>query len=230
MSIILALETATDACSCALQKNGVVTEIFEIVPQRHADIILIQIEQLIAQANIRLSDVDAVAFGSGPGGFMGVRIATGVAQGLGFALNRPLIPVSTLQSLAQTAYEATQAPKVVAGWDAKMSAIYWGAYALDEKTQLMESVLTDRLTFPAEVSLPAEYQWLAAGNAWTVYEQDLPWKLSEHFIATRSDLHPHAAAIAKIATDRFNKGQTLSPEQAEPTYLRNEIAQKPKKP
>lgn len=225
MSILLAIETATDACSCAINRDGVITEKFTLAPQRHADLLLPMIQQLLNETDLSLSDIDAVAFGAGPGGFMGVRIATGVAQGLGFALNRPLIPVSTLQSLAQVAYQATQCADVLAGWDARMSAIYWGIYQLDAN-HFMQPLQPDQLSFPAEVKLPASYTGLAAGNAWEVYQNELPWAFTSQISQVRADLHPHAGAIALLAADKYTRGEVISPEAAEPVYLRDNVAKK----
>lgn len=225
---ILAIETATEACSCAINHEGVISEKFVLAPQRHADLILPMVDQLLAENAMTLSMMDAIAFGAGPGAFMGVRIATGVAQGLGYALDIPLIPISTLQSLAQIGYEATKNPTILAGWDAKMAAIYWGIYRVDAQG-LMQSIVADRLTFPAEVQLPVDQSWLAVGNAWQVYQQELPWSFASHAVEPRTDLHPHAATIARLAAACYVAGgRLLRADEAEPIYLRNEVAKKSK--
>lgn len=226
---ILAIETATNACSCAINIDGVISEKFVLAPQRHADLMLPMIDQLLAETSVALSAIDAIAFGAGPGGFMGVRIATGIAQGLGYALDRPLIPISTLQCLAQVGYQTTKNPHILAGWDAKMAAIYWGVYQLNAQG-LMQPLVADCLTFPAEVKLPADHQqWLAVGNAWLVYQQELPWSFASTVVETRADLHPHAGAMALLAADKYGRGEMIAAEQAEPTYLRDEVAKKASK-
>ncbi len=224
---ILALETATDACSCAINIDGVISEKFVLAPQRHADLLLPMVEQLLAETAVALSMIDAIAFGAGPGGFMGVRIATGIAQGLGYALDRPLIPISTLQSLAQVGYQATKNPHILAGWDAKMAAIYWGIYQVDGQG-LVQPLAEDRLTLPAEVQLPVDHQWLAVGNAWLVYQNELPWSFAANSLPTRTDLHPHAATIAQLAAAKYAAGKMIRADEAEPIYLRNDVAKKPK--
>ena len=123
MSIILALDCATDACSVALWSDGKQDECFDVVPRRHSDLILPMVDQLLIKASIALTEIDVIAFTAGPGSFMGVRLTTGVAQGLAFGARCPVIPVSTLQVLAQSAYQAIKVERVLAGWDARMGRI-----------------------------------------------------------------------------------------------------------
>lgn len=116
---ILCFDTATDACTAALQIGDSVFSRFEIAPRMHAQLLLPMIQELITDAKIKLSDLNAIAFGCGPGSFMGVRLATGMAQGLAFGLSIPVMNVSTLQVIAQAAFEKTGAKKIVSGWDYK---------------------------------------------------------------------------------------------------------------
>ncbi len=133
MAKILAVDTSTEACSAALLLGEKIDERFEIAPRRHTSLILPMVEDLLNEQSMRLTDLDAIAFGQGPGSFMGLRIAVGVAQGLAFGANLPVVPVSSLQALAQAAYWKTSCKTILAGWDARMQAIYWGAYVLREK-------------------------------------------------------------------------------------------------
>src|SRR3990167_5183192 len=146
---ILAFETATNACSVALQVGDYVFSHHEIAPQQHAKLLLPMIQALLSEAKIKLSDLDVIAFGSGPGSFMGVRLAAATAQGLAFGLSIPLIPISTLRILAQTTPTVCPGGFVLAGWDAKMHEIYWGFYRLDENN-IMQSVIADQLCTPAQ--------------------------------------------------------------------------------
>ncbi|QHG92523.1 tRNA (adenosine(37)-N6)-threonylcarbamoyltransferase complex dimerization subunit type 1 TsaB [Coxiella endosymbiont of Amblyomma sculptum] len=215
MTKLLALETSTVACSAALWINGQITQKFEIAPQKHAEILLNLVDALLNDIRTNLKDLDAVAFGSGPGSFIGVRIATGVAQGIAYAMSLPVIPVSTLQALAQTAYRKTNNEKVISGWDARMNSIYWGAYRANaEKT--MQTIVRDRVDCPKNIRFP-KGKWLCVGNAWSIYSSFL---LIDDCQFIKTDVYPDAASVASIAYQKFKIGDVLPPEKAEPTYIR----------
>ena len=125
---LLAIETATELCSAALLVNDEIFSISEVAPRRHNEIILYMCEQVLAQGQISLSQLDAIAFGRGPGAFTGVRLAASVTQGIALGQNIPVIPVSSLASLAQVAFESVQAACVLACIDARMQEIYFGQY------------------------------------------------------------------------------------------------------
>ncbi len=218
---ILAFDTATAACSVALLIEGEIHEQFAIAPQRHAELILPMIEKLLGDAGIGLAQLNAIAFGQGPGSFMGVRIATGVAQGLAFGADLPVIPVSTLQALAQTAWQETQCPDIIAAWDARMQAIYWGVYSLSENG-LMMAARPDALNPPEELQIPTDKKWLLAGNAWKIYHQQLASKLNPD--AQIADIYPQARAILSIAQVSLSEGKMRSALEIEPVYLRNDVA------
>lgn len=221
MTKILAIETATEACSAAIVSEGHSIERFEIAPRQHTDLILRMVDELLAEAEISLSRLDAVAFGSGPGSFMGVRLATGVVQGLALGGELPVIPISSLHALAQRAYDALGAGHIVAAWDARMGEIYWGCYACHQG--LTVSVLEDQLSPPGTIQLPLGQDWLLAGNAWQIYRQYLPQPLQRESHL----LHPSALAVAKLAVYQFELGKTFSPDQVEPQYLRQKVAFRP---
>ncbi len=218
---ILAFDTATAACSVALLMGGEVHEQSVIAPQRHAELILPMIEKLLSEAGITLTQLNAIAFGQGPGSFMGVRIATGVAQGLAFGADLPVIPVSTLQALAQTAWQQTRRSDIIAAWDARMQAIYWGVYQLNENG-LMMPARPDALNPPDEMLMPTGKNWLLAGNAWKIYHQELASKLNPD--AQIADIYPEARAILSIAQILLCEGKVSSALEIEPVYLRNDVA------
>ncbi len=132
MTTLLALDTATEACSVALLHDGRVLSHYEVIPRMHAQRLLPMIKDLLAEAGVALSAVDGIAFGRGPGAFTGVRIAIGVVQGLAFALERPVLPVSTLAVLAQRALREQGAQQVAAAIDARMDEVYWGCYRAEQ--------------------------------------------------------------------------------------------------
>ncbi|MFW0042621.1 MAG: tRNA (adenosine(37)-N6)-threonylcarbamoyltransferase complex dimerization subunit type 1 TsaB [Coxiella endosymbiont of Dermacentor silvarum] len=222
MAKLLAFETATAACSVALWLNGEIIQRFEMAPQRHSDILLNLVDELLSNAQINLKNLDAIAFGSGPGSFMGVRIATGVAQGIAYGIDLPVIPVSTLQALAQAAYQQINSEQVIAGWDARRDAIYWGVYQADKK-RIMQEIIGDHIDHPRNIQFPKGERMIGVGNAWTVYQSSLP----SDFQFTKENIYPDAASVALIAQQKFKKGNILLPKKAEPTYIREEVATYP---
>lgn len=222
MANLLALEAATAACSVALSYEGQVIERHRIAPRQQSDVLLTFVDQVLAKAGIALSSIDAIVFGCGPGSFMGVRLTTGVAQGLAFGADLPLIPVSTLQALAQVGHHETGASHILPAWDARMGEMYWGAYAADAKG-LMQAVMPDQLQAPGIWSVPEGARWLPVGNAWEVYEDALPRDGLTADIKGRFDLFPEAKAMLPWAESQFAKGQLMAADQVEPQYLREKV-------
>ena len=225
---ILTFDTATEACSVALQCGDIVYYRYEIAPQQHAKLLLPMIQALILEAKITLQDINAVGFGCGPGSFMGVRLATGMAQGLGFGLNIPLISISTLQTIAQATMNAmvARAPAsaqqtVLAGWDARMNEIYWGFYQLD-KNNIMQPKINDQLSAPEAVDTSFVHTiGSLAGNAWKAYQTRLPSALST--IPLFTDIYPEAKAMLTIACSKYLAGEMVSAVDAHPHYVRHHV-------
>lgn len=223
---ILTFDTATEACSVALQCGDAVYYRHEIAPQKHASLLLPLIQSLMTEANIKLSDLNAIGFGCGPGSFMGVRLATGMAQGLGFGLNIPLIPISTLQTLAQTAASETRASAsvpttILAGWDARMNEIYWGFYQLD-KNNIMQPTINDQLSAPEAVDTSFVHTiGSLAGNAWKAYQNRLPSAFST--IPSFTDIYPEAKAMLTIARSKYLASETVAAVNAHPHYVRHHV-------
>ncbi len=223
MKKILAFDTSTEACSVALLVDNNKTERFEIAPRRHSDLLLQMIDELLAGAKIKLTELDALAFGCGPGSFMGVRLATAVAQGLAFSANIPVIPVSTLQTLAQRGLDKLQHNNIVAAWDARMGEIYWGAY-VKNNDGIMMPLNQDQITAPEAIDVADDQSWALVGNAWELYRADLPTglQLESHLF------YPRATAMLDIAAYYLSKNQTVSAAEVEPNYLRMQVAFKKK--
>lgn len=220
---ILAFDTATNACSVALQVGDKLFSQHKIVPREHARLLLPMIQAVLDEANLDLNALNAIAFGCGPGSFMGVRLATATAQGLAFGLNIPVIPVSTLQVIAQTAYAQFPAKNILAGWDARMDEIYWGLYAVDS-SGVMHSSTQDNLSPPGliDTTLFTKLEFCTAGNAWSVYAEKLQSILPQ---AQQSftDIYPEARSMLTIANKQFLSGEFVSPEKAEPHYVRHHV-------
>lgn len=218
---LLAIETATEACSAALWLDGDILERFEFAPRRHTELILPMADSLLAEAGLRCVDMDGFVYGCGPGSFTGVRIATGVIQGLALAADRPVLGISTLAALAQTLIERDQ--PVLAALDARMDEVYWGCYVPAAGSMQLQGV--EHVCPPEMVPLPEPRQWLAAGSGWHSYTERLQTRLPELDITVITDVWPRAAASVALAARDWTAGKAVPAAQARPTYLRDHVAQ-----
>ena len=217
---ILALDTATEACSAALYVQGDVTSRLQIDPRGHARNILPMVEALLNEAGLALRDLDAIAFGRGPGSFTGLRIAAGVTQGLAFAAELPVIPVSTLATLAQ----GSDNDDVLTAIDARMQELYWGAFRRD-RNGVMQPVIAEAVCPPASVTSPGHGEWQARGSGWKAYGEALNNHCTGRIVQYDPDALPHAGDMIPIALQLYRQGHTVSAEQAVPVYLRDQVVQ-----
>jgi tRNA threonylcarbamoyladenosine biosynthesis protein TsaB len=222
---LLAIETATEACSAALLIEGSILNRFELAPRRHAELILLMCESLLAEAGLALAQLDAIAFGRGPGSFTGVRIAAGVAQGLAYALDLPVVPVSTLAALAQEMMTQADRSRVLAALDARMNEIYWACYLRDE-SGYARLAGTEQVGRPALISLPATSGWTGVGSGWAAYGDVLAQRLGSALQGYEGERLPQARYVAQLGEVAYRAGLTVPAEQAQPVYLRDEVAQK----
>jgi tRNA threonylcarbamoyladenosine biosynthesis protein TsaB len=225
---ILSLDTATEACSAAIYIDGEIRTRYDIAPREHSRLILRMVAELLADTEIELSQLDAIAFGRGPGSFMGLRIAAGIAQGIAFAHDTPIVPVSTLQAIAQVTYDSTGKTHVLAAIDARMDEVYWAGYFLEHgrwRLRGEEQVISpDQIDFTAQDN----ESWVAAGTGWASYEQRITRALEFTPAQIDANCFPSAEAIAKLAVTGVESGEAVRPAQAVPVYLRNNVAKKPK--
>jgi len=219
MTTLLALDTATEACSVALLHDGKVSSHYEVIPRLHAQKLLPMIQQLLADAGTTLAAVDAIAFGRGPGAFTGVRIAIGVVQGLAFALERPVLPVSNLAVLAQRALREQGVSQVAAAIDARMDEVYWGCY--QETAGEMRLIGSEAVLSPERAALPAgaSGEWFGAGTGWGYAE-----RIGVKLCAQDASLLPHAADLLTLATFAWQRGEAIAADLAQPVYLRDNVA------
>jgi len=217
---LLAVETATEACSAAIWIDGRVLERFELAPRRHTELVLPMVDRLMAEAGLSMNDLDALAFGRGPGSFTGVRIATGVVQGLAFAADSPVIGISTLASLAQTC--ADRHERILAALDARMNEVYWGCYIRDEQG-CMQVCGEEVVCPPASIPQPQPGGWLAAGSGWASHGDILCRQLPQQELTLVPDAWPRAAATATLAARHRDAGARVSADQARPVYLRDRV-------
>lgn len=183
------------------------------------------VRELLEESSLSLGDLDCIAFGAGPGSFTGVRVAAALAQGLGFASRLPLCPVSSLATLAAGAFRNTAAETVACCLDARMGEVYFGAYRRDAEWGVLPLV-DDVLLAPEAVRLTGPASILAVGSGWTAYPELLA-RLEGDLLDVLPELLPSAAELALLARPRYQAGQTVSPADALPNYLRDRVASVP---
>ena len=204
MTTLLALDTVTARS--------------EVIPRQHAQRLLPMIEELLGERQLRLQDVDALVFGRGPGAFTGVRIATGMVQGLAFAADKPVIAVSNLAALAQRAWREHGAETVAAAIDARMDEVYWGLYGLQDG--VMQLLDDERVCAPEAVSLPAGVGSVAgAGTGWQYAE-----RLAVTATQSWPQMLPDASDLITLALPRWQAGEVVDAADAQPVYLRDKVA------
>lgn len=217
MPNILAIETSSELASVALLHRGQVISHEAAGVQTHSQTVLPMVQALLAQAGIALADCDAIAFGAGPGSFTGVRTACGVAQGLAFGADLPVIPVVTLLAMAQACRDATGADDVLVVLDARMEEVYWAQYRYADGWQVLTG---PTLSAPDAVSMAGPA--IACGNGLVAYASAFDGRtLSQE---AQTGIMPHAAQIARLAEGEFALGRTVTARDAQPIYLRNKVA------
>lgn len=245
MTRIIAIETATEACSAALllQKDDGQQTIFKrykLAPREHTKLILPMLDEVLAEAKLELSDIDAIAFGRGPGAFTGLRIATGIAQGLALSVDKPTIAVSSLMAMAMSAHQQMiendthELMSIVVAIDARMGEVYWAEYAITNgKLALVgeEQLSNPTVIYEKTKTLMQTSPVVLIGSGWDVYLEDFqndnPDSLSLNFIEGK---FPEAEHVSQLALQAFEQGEIQSIEEAQPVYLRNNVAEKSKKP
>ncbi|ORM75101.1 tRNA (adenosine(37)-N6)-threonylcarbamoyltransferase complex dimerization subunit type 1 TsaB [Pantoea wallisii] len=223
---ILALDTATEACSAALLNQQQIDARFEIAPRDHTQRILPLVQTLLQAQQLDLTALDALAFGRGPGSFTGVRIGIGIAQGLALGANLPMIGVSSLATMAQGAWRLTGATRVLAAIDARMGEVYWAEYQRDAQGNWQgaesEAVLKPEAAQARIAQLSGE--WATVGTGWQAYPQLL--QSNDTRLTTTAVTLPAAEDMLPLALSAWQRGETVAVEHAEPVYLRNEVAWK----
>ena len=223
---ILAIDTATEACSVALWNDGTTFAHFEECPREHTQRILPLVKTILTEGNTALTDLDALAYGRGPGSFTGVRIGIGIAQGLALGADLPMIGVSTLATMAQGAWRMTGATRVLAAIDARMWEVYWAEYTRDENGvwhgEETEAVLKPEAVTGRLKQLSGE--WATVGTGWPAWPEMA--KDTGLTLVDGNMLLPAAEDMLPIACQLLAAGKTVAVEHAEPVYLRNTVAWK----
>ena len=225
---LLALDTSTEACSVALWHKGEKTHLDELAQRTHTKRILPMVDELLANSGINLKQVDALAFGRGPGSFTGVRVGAGIAQGLAFGADLPVIAVSNLTAMAQAAFELYQAENVAAAIDARMNEVYFSQVKREKvRSELGEffqwnPVIEEQVCQPEKVL--EQFSDLSAyrvGTGWTAYPQ-----FKENGLEGSDIILPSAQYMLELALTDYAQNKVISALEIEPVYLRNEVTWK----
>jgi tRNA threonylcarbamoyladenosine biosynthesis protein TsaB len=219
---LLAVDAATDSCSVALQIDDVVYEREALDVRSQSARLLPMIDAVLAEAGLRLRELDALVVGRGPGSFTGVRLAVGVAQGLACGASLPVIPVSDLAMLAQGAAASPDCGRIVACLDARMDEVYWASFRRGGDG-LVTVVDAERLSAPDDVVPTIEGPFAGVGPGWARYG-NLRTRLAESLVVCEPGRLPHAREALALAAPLWRAGRTLAPESVVPLYLRDEVA------
>lgn len=222
----LAIDASTEACSVAIKYNGNVYSQYELCPQSHSLRLLPMVDALLKEAECKLTDLDALIYGQGPGSFTGVRIGIGVAQGLAFSAELPVIGVSTMQCMAQQAYEEHNVSEVFVAIDARMSEVYNGYYQHNGNNEML--LVNAETVLPPE-TVPTHHDNISwpvygVGSGWDAYPNDLAGLKTNK--ESPEILYPHAKYLLTLGALAFERGEQQSAEHAQPVYVRDTVSWK----
>lgn len=215
---LLALETATDNCSVAVGDAARQWVVEQCAPRRHAELLLPMVDTALERAGWRRRDLDAIAFGQGPGSFTGLRVAVSATQGIALGLNLPVVGVSTLAAMAQ----AVAADRIAVALDARLNQVYFGTYQRDSGG-LVSAVTADCVIDPRAVELPDDGNWMAAGPGWGAYTEVLAERLASRLAGIDATALPSAREILLLGHAIAAAGGVRSAEEALPVYLRDQV-------
>ena len=225
---LLALDTSTEACSVALWHKGEKTHLDELAQRTHTKRILPMVDELLANSGINLKQVDALAFGRGPGSFTGVRVGAGIAQGLALGADLPVIAVSNLTAMAQAAFELHQAKNVAAAIDARMNEVYFSQVKREKvRSELGEffqwnPVIEEQVCQPEKVlEQLSDFTAYRVGTGWAAYPQ-----FKDSSLEGCDIILPSAQYMLELALTDYAQNKVISALEIEPVYLRNEVTWK----
>jgi tRNA threonylcarbamoyladenosine biosynthesis protein TsaB len=220
---ILALDTATEACSVALGIGDRSIERYAELERGHAEQILPMVDAVLSEGGVALAQLDAIAFGRGPGGFTGVRLAASVAQGLAFGAELGVVPISDLAAVAQRVAQLDPgASRVLVVNDARMREVYWAWHSIDGDVQLVGE---ERVNAPSDIIIgPVSGTWVAAGRGLAAWPE-LAERCRAAGATLRAELLPRASEVLALARPRVACGQILAPDAALPVYVRDRVAE-----
>jgi tRNA threonylcarbamoyladenosine biosynthesis protein TsaB len=218
---ILAFDASTELCAAGLCSDGAWRERTVNAGQRHSELLLPMIDELLIEGGVMLEQLDGIAFGAGPGSFTGLRIACGVAQGLALGSGLSVVGVSTLEAIAEAAWQRDGTTRVIASLDARMHEVYVAAYERDGDGWHVH--IEPMVAKPADVAIPSGERWTGAGNGFLAYPA-LRERLGGCLLDCAVDVTPTARAIATLALPRLRAGAGVAAEAAAPLYVRHRVA------
>lgn len=219
---ILAIDTATEACSAALHIDGEVVELFQIAPRQHSELILPMLDKLMNEARLQPQQLDVLAFACGPGSFTGVRIAASIIQGIALGADLPVAAVSTLATLAQQCFEDTDTQNAFAAIDARMNEVYWGIYQRNSEN-IATLLGCESVSPPSQIRQP-NHKGMGVGSGWRCYQAELLLRCQTWVDGYQENALPKASTIAKLGKEMANCNLLVPAEKAVPVYLRNNVA------
>jgi len=226
---LLAVETSSHACSVALQVGDEVQEKHVVEAKAHTRILLPMIRTLLDGAELKVSDLDALVLGNGPGSFIGMRIGASVVQGLAFAADLKIVPISSLAVVAVEVFQSHAGDHAAIAQDARMNQVYFGCFERD-KAGLPVALGVERIHDIEEIEALKEFSdlpWLAAGAGWQQYPSLAQLQKPKLTVLGEIAL-PRASNLFGLAKNRIESGKSIPPEQLQPAYLREQVAVPPK--
>lgn len=219
---LLSIESSTETLSLALQTEAGLLTFDEVTGPAASQRILPEIQHLLIKAGVKLPQLDGIVYGMGPGAFTGVRVAVGVTQGLAFGADLPVVGISSVLAVAETAWQQTQASKVLVCLDARMGEVYHAAY-IRQAEQWVE-VCPPVVCKPHEVPAITGEGWLGAGSGWRVFTKELSGKYPSQLAGVAPEMMPKASAMLALAQPVFAAGLGQAAHEAAPLYVRNRVA------
>lgn len=221
---LLAIDTCTEACSAALMRHGQILERYQCIPRAHTQLILPMMQSLLEEAGLKLTDLDALAFTRGPGSFTGVRIAASVIQASACVADLPVVLVSSLHCLAQGAYREFQAQQVFSSIDARLNEVFVGTYGLQIETQRMQALSSERLLLPQDCLAAGLTSFVGVGSGWDQHHQLFEEQFKNRLQRWVPQRYPRAYDAVVIAAAAYQRGETVTANEALPNYLRETVA------
>jgi len=222
---LLAIDTVTEACSVALWLDGEIATHEEVVVQKHTERVLPMVQQLLAETETTLSQLDAIVFDRGPGSFTGLRIGAGVTQGLALGSDRPVIPVSSLATLAQGAWRLDRQQQVMACIDARQAEVYWAGFHLEQAVMIANT--GECIGAANTIRLAAAQAWFGVGTGFGRYPDELAALPGVTWLGVQSQRYPLAQDMFALALPAWQRQEWVKPADAIPIYLRDNVATPP---
>jgi len=227
MTTILAIDTATEACSVALYQEGQYSELYEVVPRMHSQRLLPMLRELLSSGDLRSQGIEAIAYGCGPGSFTGLRIAASAVQGLAYANGLPAIPVSTLACQAQTALRhgcVNPGEYVLSALDARINEIYWSLFRVEDS--IVRHCEGPVVCAPAQIEIGEEVAEISGVGSGFGYRDDMPDAVTARLKSVAGEVLPSARDMIPLALEMFARGETRAAAEVLPVYVREEVSWK----